>query len=244
MSNVISRALKQQYRRTMNLAYAYARAAARGTSGTRVLDCGSSSGHEREATFGDQAGRCYLGLEWSREAVSEGRARGLEIQQADLNAPLPVESGSQDCVIAYSVVEHLYKPCAFLKECHRVLASNGTLVVLTPNISTYFTVLQLLLGRMPSSGPHPDSIQLIDSDAPTKVSDVERDDMDSDTPQHRHLVVFSFRSLRRFLTTIGFTVVQARVFGYYPLPQWLQPVFERVDKWHCHQMVLVCRKRP
>lgn len=240
-------ALKQQYSRTMREAYLFARVAAVAPAGGQVLDCGSGSGHELEATFGkaldSQAGIRYAGLEWSQAAVDEGRATGLDIQKADLNQPLPVSSETQDCVIAYSILEHLLMPCSFVGECHRVLKPGGRLVILTPNISTYFTALQVLAGRMPSSGPHPDSNRLIQMEQPVQVSDVVRDDVTSDSPQHRHLVVFSFKVLRKFLGMCGFSIDAARGFGYYPFPIWSQPLFERLDAAHCHQMVFVCTKR-
>lgn len=245
--SIFRNAIKRQYQRAMREAYAFARAAAAAHPGACVLDCGSGSGHELQATFGAKAqadpGFHYSGLEWSREAVEQGRAAGSDIQEADLNKPLPFDSGSQDCVIAFSVVEHLLMPCSFLQECHRVLTPGGRLVILTPNISTYFTAAQILLGRMPSSGPHPDSNRLLESDQPNQVTHLERDDMTSDTPAHRHLVVFSFKSMRKFLLMSGFQIAAARGFGYYPLPLWLQPLFERIDRDHCHQMVLVCDKR-
>lgn len=245
LSEVLGNALKRQYQRTMREAYAFARRSASAQPGPSVLDCGSGIGTEFEATFGARIHEPdfrYLGLEWNPDAVSQGRAAGLEILQADLNAALPVESGSQDCVIAYSVVEHLLMPCSFLLECHRVLKSGGRLVVLTPNISTYFTAWQVLMGRMPSSGPHPDSNLLLELEQPRKVTHLDRDDVASDTPMHRHLVVFSLKVLRRFLQLNGYRIVAARGFGYYPLPIALQPLFEQVDPGHCHQMVLVCEK--
>lgn len=245
LSEVLGNALKRQYQRTMREAYAFARRSASAQPGPSVLDCGSGIGTEFEATFGARIHEPdfrYLGLEWNPDAVSQGRAAGLEILQADLNAALPVESGSQDCVIAYSVVEHLLMPCSFLRECHRVLKPGGRLVVLTPNISTYFTALQILAGKMPSSGPHPDSNQLLAMEQSTNMAGNERDDVSADTPMHRHLVVFSFKTLRRYLGLVGFAVEEARGFGYYPLPQLLQPALEKLDPTHCHQMVFVCSK--
>lgn len=244
--NYFHKILKRQYQSAMREAYAFARSAAALSDGN-VLDCGCASGHELQATFGPSVanpGFHYSGLEWSQEAVRRGKSAGLDIRHGDLNKPLPFDADSQDCVIAFSVVEHLLMPCSFLGECHRVLKPGGRLVVLTPNISTYFTAAQILLGRMPSSGPHPDSNLMLESGHPPKVTELERAtaDITSDTPEHRHLVVFSFKALHGFLTAIGFEVTAARGFGYYPLPLWLQPLLERMDRNHCHQMVLVCDK--
>jgi hypothetical protein len=154
-----------------------------------------------------------------------------------------VASESQDCVYGLSVLEHLLMPCAFIVECRRVLRPGGMLVLLTPNISTYFTALLVLIGRMPSSGPHPDSLALLSSEELVKLHDVAKEDSPDDHPVHRHLVVFSFLVLRKFLGMSGFEIESARGFGLYPLPNVLQPLAERIDPFHCHQMVFVCRKR-
>lgn len=79
------------------------------------------------------------------------------MKRADLNKKLPYDDQTFECVFALSVLEHLLMPCRFMSEIARVLKPGGKVVILTPNISTYFTAALLLLGRMPSSGPHPDS---------------------------------------------------------------------------------------
>ena len=148
----------------------------------------------------------YCGVEWHTATVA--RAGSLDVREGDLNQALPFADDHFRCVIGLSVLEHLMKPCAFLHECHRVLEPGGTLVILTPNISTYFTAALILAGRMPSSGPHPDSEQLLQSDVLHKISGVEFvRDVNAATPQHRHLVVFSFLMLRRYLRMLGFSSV-------------------------------------
>ncbi len=106
--------------------------------------------------------------------------------------------GQGDLIDALSVLEHLLNPCRFLKECHRVLECHGRLILLTPNISTYFTAALILAGKMPSSGPHPDSNRLLETQMPlARAADEGEPDIVPDTPVHRHLVVFSYRALRR-----------------------------------------------
>ncbi len=124
-----------------------------------------------------------------------------------------------------------------------MLRPSGRLVLLTPNISTYFTALLILLGKMPSSGPHPDSDELLKAEEIFKVSSENlMPDAESDAPVHRHLVVFSYRVLRRYLDLIGFSSVTGHGFGLYPFPIFMQPLLERLDPYHCHQMVFVATK--
>jgi SAM-dependent methyltransferase len=230
-------------RRAYDAAYdAIAQCVGRGAS---LLDCGASDG----SVFDVLAGRCgiareqYQGIEWHAPSAAAGRARGLNIVQGDLNKGLPQQEGSFSCVYALSVLEHLLNPCRFLAHCHRVLRPGGRLVLLTPNISTYFTAALILSGRMPSSGPHPDSNALLQREELFKVSSEElQHDAEDDTPVHRHLIVFSYRVLRDYLRIVGFSRVEGRGFGLYPFPVFMQRLLGRLDPWHCHQMVFVATK--
>lgn len=210
-----------------------------------ILDCGANTGR----TFSILSEKCdlrrdqYKGIEWSVSLVEQGRAKGLDITPGDLNKILSYKNESFSCIYGLSVLEHLLNPCRFLKECHRLLRPNGQVVLLTPNISTYFTAIFVLAGKMPSSGPHPDSNELIKSEELFKVSsDSLQPDTESDTPVHRHLIIFSYRVLRKYLRMIGFTEVNGYGFGLYPFPRLTQPLLERVDPYHCHQMVVVAKK--
>jgi hypothetical protein len=141
------------------------------------------------------------------------------------------------------VLEHLLYPCSYIKECHRVLKDDGALIILTPNISTFFTAALILFGKMPSSGPHPDSEQLLKREELFKVSsDSLQSDAESDTPSHRHLIVFSYRVLRSYLELAGFRNIKGYGFGLYPFPNFSQPILEKIDPYHCHQMVFVAKK--
>lgn len=213
--------------------------------GGHCLDCGANTGSSFKRinkSINLDKSR-YHGIEWNEAAVHQSQLKGLNVIQGDLNRKLPFEDGQFHCVFGLSLLEHLLNGCAFMKECHRVLENGGKLILLTPNISTFFTIALLLIGKMPSSGPYPDSNALLAKEEFFKVSnDKLIHDTESETPVHRHLVVFSYRVLRQYLTMVGFSEVQGYGFGLYPFPTFMQPVLEKIDPYHCHQMVFVARK--
>jgi len=214
-------------------------------NGGCCLDCGANVGSsfDRINQSIDLDKSRYTGIEWNDAAVHRAQSNDLNIIQGDLNMKLPFEDGKFRCVFGLSVLEHLLNGCAFMRECHRVLENGGKLILLTPNISTFFTIALLLMGKMPSSGPHPDSDALLTQEEMYKVSSEDiLHDTESQRPVHRHLVVFSYRVLRRYLSMIGFSEVKGSGFGLYPFPSCMQPMLERIDPYHCHQMVFVARK--
>ncbi len=245
MTNPMKQYLKSLYWRTINESYSLAldEIAAALRDGGQCLDCGAHKGEVYEMItqripFPREQ---YFGLDWSPENVQAAAEKGLKVIRGDLNASLPYADGQFRCVFALSVLEHLLYGCHFIREAYRVLEPGGTLVLLTPNISTLFTIALLVLGRMPSSGPYPDSVALVQSQRPVEVVDLDVD-VESDMPKYRHLVVFSYRVLRQFLHMTGFSTVRGRAFGLYPFPKMIQPLLERIDPYHCHQMVFTARK--
>jgi SAM-dependent methyltransferase len=244
---MLARYFRNLYQRTMSEAYDLAVDEIAGSlaQGEKVLDCGAHSGSKYETLSEkvDIKKEHYYGIEWDSDAVNEASGKGLNIIQGDLNMGLPYPDGKFKCVFALSVLEHLINPCKYLKECYRVLQDDGLLVILTPNISTYFTAFLILLGKMPSSGPHPDSDVLLEKEMILKVrSESLHPDTERDTPIHRHFIVFSYRVLLDYLDSIGFNNVKGYGFGLYPFPNFLQPLLEKIDPYHCHQMVFIAYK--
>lgn len=61
--------------------------------------------------------------------------------KADLNLDFPFLDNYADNIIASDVIEHLTNPFHFLKECSRVLKSNGRLILATPNANGISNIL-------------------------------------------------------------------------------------------------------
>lgn len=243
VENYFRNLYQQTMREAYNLAHSQMVSALR--DGGDCLDCGANKGDKFEFLHQNTGmdSSNYFGIEWNAEAAKSARQKGLDVRQSDLNRKIDFPDDKFRCVFGLSVLEHLLNPCNFLKEAFRCLSPGGTLVVLTPNISTYFTMVQLLLGKMPSSGPHPDSEALLKHEEIFKVSsDALQSDAESDTPVHRHLIVFSYRVLASYLKMLGFREIEGHGFGLYPFPNFSQNLFQRIDPYHCHQMVFVARK--
>ncbi len=238
---------KNLYQRTMSESYALAHDEIIKSlnNGGKCLDCGSSSGHKfsfLKDSIGLQLDR-YHGIEWNGSIVKKGQAKGLNIIQGDLNSSFLFPDESFKCIFGLSVLEHLMYPCGFIKECYRCLEPGGTCVILTPNISTLFTIGLLLFGKMPSSGPYPDSNLLLKQEELFQVrNDINHDDLETDTPVHRHIIIFSYRVLKSYLSLIGFKEVRGNGFGLYPFPNFMQNILEKIDPYHCHQMVFIGKK--
>lgn len=244
---MLKKYFKNLYQRTMQEAYSLAedKIIQALKNGGKCLDCGAHTGY-RYDLLKQKMGleqRLYQGIEWNAMSVEVALRNGLNVIQGDLNKKMIFPDETFKCIFGLSVLEHLLNPCNYLRECYRCLDKRGTLIILTPNISTYFTVILLLAGKMPSSGPHPDSDALLKREYIYKVSsDSLQPDTEIETPTHRHLVVFSYRVLKSYLIMLGFEEVKGYGFGLYPFPNFMQTFLERIDPYHCHQMVFVARK--
>jgi 2-polyprenyl-6-hydroxyphenyl methylase/3-demethylubiquinone-9 3-methyltransferase len=76
------------------------------------------------------------GLEISESGVAEARKSypGIHFSQADLTADLSSHAlaGRCDLAISTEVIEHVFLPRAFVRNCHRLLKPGGLLVISTP----------------------------------------------------------------------------------------------------------------
>jgi 2-polyprenyl-3-methyl-5-hydroxy-6-metoxy-1,4-benzoquinol methylase len=107
-------------------------------NGLRILDLGCAGGAFLEQALNQGAKAC-VGVD-----IVPGRKNGVEILDGDLNSDqvfsdLVLRYGAQsfDLVCAFDLIEHLNSPAAFLKNCAGLLKSGGSLMLTTPNASSW-----------------------------------------------------------------------------------------------------------
>jgi SAM-dependent methyltransferase len=122
-----------------------------------VVDLGCGDG----ATLGNLLAHLdrdgiVVGVDAAAEALASAAARftsdchagRLSLVRADLDAPLPLASGTVDKALCHNVLECLPDPGRFLRETHRVLRPGGRLVLSHPDYDTMvFTAPDLELTR-------------------------------------------------------------------------------------------------
>jgi len=115
---------------------------------SRLLDLGCGPGGPLTFVV-SQVGCHAVGIDLSAPAIDSARVRAtdlglstlIELEVADLNEPMPFQSGSFNAVMAVDVIRHLHNRAATFSEVARVLVPGGKFLftdagVLTGPIST------------------------------------------------------------------------------------------------------------
>jgi glycosyltransferase involved in cell wall biosynthesis len=156
----------------------------RRTRPSKVLDLGCSSGLLAERLRA--CGHHVTGVDVNE--LPGVRERTDAFFQADLNAGIPLEVGSEfDVVLAADVLEHLVNPRALLRQVQDVLSPHGTAVFCVPNVAHWYPRLRSGLGRF-------------DYD--------QRGILDT-----THLRFFTRRSIRRLVEQQGFVIRRVDAVG-------------------------------
>lgn len=67
------------------------------------------------------------------DKIGGKKRENADLVMADANYPLPFRDRAFNEVTMIHVIEHLYRPLDCLKEIHRVLKTQGKLILVTPN---------------------------------------------------------------------------------------------------------------
>ncbi|MDP4013185.1 MAG: class I SAM-dependent methyltransferase [Candidatus Nanopelagicales bacterium] len=105
-------------------------------AGALVVEAGCGEGYGAAALCG--AGANVLAVDDDPATAEHANVHYPQVRVAQANlVQLPLPDASVGFIVSMQVIEHLWDVRAFLRECHRVLAPAGTLIVSTPNRITF-----------------------------------------------------------------------------------------------------------
>jgi SAM-dependent methyltransferase len=134
-----------------------------------LLDIGCWNGSFSQYLHGTK----YIGVDINRQALEKAKSKKIDVVLASCDF-LPFRSKSFDACSMIEVIEHLYFPEKAVKEAHRVLKQNGTLILATPNFVNFIDRINVLIGK--------------------NIISME----------HQHIRFFTWKTLNDFLRRCGF----------------------------------------
>ena len=123
---------------------------------------------------------------------------------ADMNTPLPFQNSEFDAVVCIDGIEHIENPFAFIRECNRILKSNGKLIISTPNITSMRSRWRWFL-----TGHHNKCKSPLNENKPS--------------PLH-HIHMMDFPKIRYILHTSGFGINRVGANRIKPV-SWIYAIF-------------------
>lgn len=170
--------------------------------GERLLDVGCGSGTLGYFVKKLKRYKEVYGIDLFEKALKIAKKRGLLIKKVDLDkSRFPFKRNYFDAATCLDVLEHLIDPRKTIKEIHRVLKTNGILIISTPNMRYWHHLLTLVFkGRFPKTS--------------------------ADTRRYNggHLHYFTYKDIEELLKTNGFTTLKKQgVFGKNFMKEFLSP---------------------
>lgn len=157
-----------------------------------------------------------FGVELVPAAAQAAKAKGVRVQTADLNEPLPIKSESFDLVHANQVIEHVSDIDLFVSEIRRVLRPSGVAVISTENGSSWHNIFAAVLGWQIFSLTNV-SGRVAGLGNPFAVHRKAA----AFSPTWRHKIIMNYLGLVELFQVHDFSQVEVTGAGYYPLPSFL-----------------------
>jgi SAM-dependent methyltransferase len=118
----------------------------------RILDIGHGDGNFSVLLRKVSNAREIYGVDCSPEAVRSAAKKGIRSFLVNIDEQnLPLKSNYFDAIFAGYVIEHLFNPDQLLDEIYRVLKPGGLFILATPNLSSLYNRIALLIGFQPFS---------------------------------------------------------------------------------------------
>jgi len=169
-------------------------------SSSRLLDIGCSTG-DLTVHIANKLGITQIfGVDIDEEALKQARAKGVTAYLVDVSREkLPFAENFFEVVLMLDVIEHIENPDHAIREAYRVLKRGGFLILTTPNLTSWYNRVLILLGK-----------PILGIDLSTKWRYTYPLGIEQVISGHRRL--YTLDSLKGLLSFYGFKMVKSK--GY------------------------------
>ncbi|MCX6749293.1 MAG: methyltransferase domain-containing protein [Candidatus Pacearchaeota archaeon] len=147
--------------------------------------------------IGDASGKILLDIGAGYKPISNGiktkktlKLDGIKKYKpdicCDINEGISLKNSSVDIIIGGEIIEHIYNPIKFIKECNRILKNGGEIILSTPNLCSLKNRFKVAFGQLPEHCARPSE----------------------DESFERHIIDFNFSGLIKILKENGFTIIK------------------------------------
>ncbi|MCK5014936.1 MAG: class I SAM-dependent methyltransferase, partial [Candidatus Omnitrophica bacterium] len=111
----------------------------------KVLDLGSGDGYLKKYLSNDVnlkiSGNASSLFDIIQMDIADDKSGNVDIIHNAEKAPYPFNDQSFDGIVCSELLEHLFNPHTVIEECHRILKSNGTMILTIPNFNCIDNVI-------------------------------------------------------------------------------------------------------
>jgi len=196
----------------------------------KMIDLGCNDGEWSLKVANKIKTKDIHGIDVVPQFIKHANKINVKAVRGDLTKTFPFKDNIFDVVHSNQTIEHLTDVDNYVTEIYRILKPGGYAVISTENLSSWHNIFALVIGWQAFSQHISKRYHIGNPISPH--FDVDRADLDAEDKRLglRHFIIFTMFGLKEIFRKYGFTVIDAKGAGYYPLPNF----FATLDPRHSH----------
>ena len=183
----------------------------------KMLDTGCGNGQKTTIFIDHIKPTTIIGLDLFEQPLTDNR---IERVLGDINQKIPLRDNSFDFILSNQTIEHLTNIRKYLSECYRVLSSNGQILIMTENLSSWFNIICLFFGWQPFSLVNINGWNIgnpfmyVDETKDKWNKEYEKQYQEGNMGVLGHIYVLTPKGLKDLMTRTGFKNIKIKTAGF------------------------------